>query len=86
MMSLTQATTLGSVIWLREVSDGSLGDVALRVDRPLDDEVALDARVILERGVVAGARLVPVGHDDGADVRGAAPGLVRGGLCGAGPR
>ena len=85
MTFATQATTPGSAIWLRDVSGRDLGHVALRVDRPLHHEVSLDARVRRRRRVVAGARLVPVCHDDGPDVRRSAPGsCVCGPLVGAG--
>src|ERR1700677_424414 len=48
--------------------DRCLGDVALRIDGPRDDEVALDPWIVLERTVVTGSRVIPARHDDGANV------------------
>src|SRR5260370_36006966 len=54
----------------------NLGDVAFRVDRPLDDQVALDARVVLQRFFVTTACLVAVRNDNGSDILRAAAGIV----------
>ena len=77
MTFATHATTPGSAIWLREESAETCGHVALRVDRPCDDRSPWMPGWALSRSVVAGARVVPMRHDDGADVGGPASRLVR---------